>query len=154
MKCKDIMTPEPQLCLPFEPVIKAARIMKEWDCGVVPVVEDMEGRRLVGIVTDRDLSVGVVAAGKIPEEVPVEECMTPDPYFCNAEDDLNGALYLMQKRQVRRVPVVDENGACCGMISLADVAMGVVAPPKMAELIKKISEPAQLQRQRRRKEAA
>ena len=97
--------------------------MKQHDVGSVPVVES--DKRLVGIVTDRDIVVKVVAAGRNPEQTPVKEAMTPNPVSCKEDDDLDYALKLMKERQVRRMPIVDGSGRLTGIIAQADVATRV-----------------------------
>ena len=91
----------------FESVTKVASLMKQHDVGSVPVVESDS---LVGIVTDRDIVVKVIAAGRNPEQTSVKDAMTPNPVCCSEDDDLEQALKLMKERQVRRMPIVDSSG--------------------------------------------
>ena len=141
MKCKDIMTPSPHVCSPQSVSIEAAKIMRDEDIGIVPVVEN--GQKLIGVVTDRDLCLGVVAEGKHPREVKVSDCMSQELLTCKPEDDVRKAQELMQEYQVRRIPVVDDQGRIVGMIAQADIALKVEKPNEVTETVKNISKPAQ-----------
>src|SRR5207302_8122084 len=123
MKCKDIMTKDPVCCLPGDTVDQAAQLMKDEDVGPVPVVADQQTKRLLGIVTDRDLAVKVVAEARQISAVPVEEVMTLNPVTCHADDDLQDAIDAMEKHQVRRIPVVVDNHQIVGITAEADIAI-------------------------------
>ena len=140
-KCADVMTKEPVCCLPSDTAVKAARLMRDSDVGPIPVVENEQTKRLVGIVTDRDLALKVVAEGRDPNAVKVEEVMTREPATCRAEDELQKAVRLMAERQLRRIPVVDEGGKIVGIIAQADVATKTEAPEKTASVVEEISKP-------------
>lgn len=117
------MTPQPECCTPDDSVIEVARVMEMRDVGVVPIVESQDTRRLVGVVTDRDLILRVVAQGRDPNVVVnVREVMTPEVVTCTPDDELLHVEDLMKKHQVRRVVVVDEQGAVVGIVSTADLA--------------------------------
>src|ERR1700756_5780281 len=109
MNCSEIMTKNPEFCLPSDPVSKAAKLMKSEDVGPIPIVSDKQTKKLEGIVTDRDLVVKVVAEDRDPKSTPIEAVMTDDVVTCKENDDLDKAIKLMQKYQVRRIPVVDRN---------------------------------------------
>ena len=153
-KCEDVMTKKPVCCVPADTVVKAARLMKESDVGPIPVVEDGQTKRLVGIVTDRDLALKVVAEGRDPNAVKVEEVMTREPVTCRAEDDLQKAVGLMAERQLRRIPVVDEAGRVVGIIAQADVATRTEAPEKTAGVVEEISKPSNEPEKGSRQQAA
>ena len=139
MRVKDIMTPEPYCCAIFEPVQNAARMMKEWDVGSLPVVADQHSWKLKGIVTDRDLCT-VLAEDKDAAMTPVEEVMTRDPATCGPEDDVDTCAKIMQEHQVRRVPVVDDLGNCIGIVAQADLALkGKLR--QVSETVAEISKP-------------
>ena len=140
-KCADLMTKEPVCCLPTDTAARAAQLMKDADVGPIPVVENEQSKRLVGIVTDRDLALKVVAEGRDPNAVKVEELMTREPVTCRAGDDLHEAVSLMAARQLRRIPVVDEGGKIVGIIAQADVATRTEAPEKTAGVVEEISKP-------------
>lgn len=118
MKVRDIMTRDPATLAPKATLGEAATLMKQHDCGSVPVVE---GGRLVGIVTDRDIVVRVIAAGKDPKSVPVSEAMTADPVTVSPDLGIDEAQRVMADRQVRRLPVV-EDGRLVGLVVIGQVA--------------------------------
>ncbi len=120
---KSVMTPLPECCTPDDSVIEVARVMEMRDVGIVPIVESQDTRKLVGVVTDRDLILRVVAQGRDPNVVVnVREVMTPEVVTCTPDDDLFQVEDLMKKHQVRRIVVVDESGAAVGIVSTADLA--------------------------------
>jgi CBS domain-containing protein len=115
--------------------------MKQHDVGSLPVVESGTTRRLVGIVTDRDLVTKVVAGHRAVAEATVQDAMTPNPTSCREDDDFDRAVELMAERQVRRMPVVDADGRLSGIIAQADVATRVNADSRTGALVEAISEP-------------
>lgn len=137
--CGEVMTKDPVCCLPVDTVDHVAQLMTTEDVGSLPVVENFQTRRLVGIITDRDLTVQVVAEGRDSKGTLVEEVMTKEPAACHAEDDLEQALDAMATYQVRRIPVVDANGQIIGIITQADIATRIEAPQKTAEVVEEIS---------------
>lgn len=140
--CRDVMTADPVCCLGNETVDKAAQVMKNEDVGPVPVVESRESGRLIGIVTDRDLALKVVAPGRDSRSTKIEEVMTRNPMACHAEDDLQMALNAMAEYQVRRIPVVDRDNVIVGIIAQADVATRAENPRQTAQVVEEISKPA------------
>ena len=139
MKCSEIMTKDPVCCLPGDTVDKAAQLMKTEDVGPIPVVTDRQTKRLVGIVTDRDLALKVVAEALDAKTTTVEEVMTTGVVACRPDDDIQKALDAMEGHQVRRIPVVDDNDQIIGIIAQADVATRVNQPKKTAEVVGEIS---------------
>src|SRR5438477_2239459 len=107
MLCREIMTPNPEYVLPSDPVMKAAQLMKSEDVGPIPIVKDKDGKKLAGIVTDRDLAIKVVAEARDPKTTSVEEVMSQSLVTCKENDDVRQVLELMERHQVRRIPVVD-----------------------------------------------
>lgn len=142
MKCKLIMTKDPVCCLPGDSVDQAAQLMIDEDVGPIPVVADQKTKRLLGIVTDRDLAVKVVAPARHIPSVTVEEVMSRNPVTCHADDDLQLAVEAMEKHQVRRIPVVDDNNRIIGIIAQADIATRAHEPETTAEVVEEISKSA------------
>jgi CBS domain-containing protein len=116
---RDAMTSNPSNVEMSAPVIEAAKLMKSEDVGSIPVTE---GDRLVGIVTDRDIAIRVVAEGKDVQTVTVGEIASRDLVTVDPQQDLDEALRLMAQHQVRRLPVVEEDGRLVGILAQADVA--------------------------------
>ena len=137
MKVKDIMTQDPATLGPDATLGESAMLMKQEDCGSIPIVED---GRLVGIVTDRDIVVRAIAVGKDPKKTRISEVMSADPITVSADDDVEAAERIMRERQVRRLPVV-EDGKLVGILVTAQLARNE-SEREMGEMIKEISEPA------------
>lgn len=116
---RDVMTSNPQSLESGSSAVEAARIMRDEDTGIVPVVE---GDRLIGTVTDRDITVRVVAEGKDPNSATVGEISSRELVTIDPHQDLDEALVLMARHQVRRLPVVEEDGKLVGIVAQADVA--------------------------------
>jgi CBS domain-containing protein len=145
MKCSEVMTREPACCEPGDSVRRVAEVMKREDVGSVPVVESKDSRRLVGIVTDRDLVVKVMAGGGSPDAT-VRDAMTANPTAVSEDDDVQRAVSAMKERQVRRMPVVDRDGRLTGIIAQADVATRVNRDETTGELVEAISEPGSIRK--------
>jgi CBS domain-containing protein len=118
----------------------AARTMKANGVGALPVVSDPLDRKLEGIVTDRDLCCGIVAAAKFADATKIADLMTRKPITCAPENTLEDCEELMQKHQVRRLPVIDKEGRCIGMIAQADIALHA-ASAEVARTLMEISKP-------------
>ena len=139
-KCNEVMTKDPVCCLPNDSVAKAAELMQSENIGSIPVIENKQNQKLVGIVTDRDLALKVVAGALDARSTTVEMVMTPDVVTCHADDDLQKALDAMAEHQLRRIPVVDNDNRIVGIIAQADVATRADQPEKTAEVVKEISQ--------------
>jgi CBS domain-containing protein len=139
-KCNEVMTKDPVCCLPNDSVAKAAELMKSEDIGSIPVIENEQTQELVGIVTDRDLALKIVAEGLDATSTKVHAVMTHKVVTCHADDDLQKALDAMAKHQLRRVPVVDTKNRIVGIIAQADVATRVDEPEKIGEMVREISQ--------------
>ena len=138
-KCKTIMTKDPVCCLPSDGVAKVAKMMKEENFGSIPVIENEQTRKLLGIVTDRDLAIKVVAEGRDVKTSKISEVMTQKVVTCRAKDGIKKAMKRMSKNQLRRILVVNKNHEILGVIAQADVATRIGKPKKIASLVKKIS---------------
>jgi CBS domain-containing protein len=136
MKVRELMTKQPATVKPDATLGEVATLMKQEDCGSIPVVE---GGRLVGIVTDRDIVVRGIAAGKDPKSQRVSEVMSADPVAIGPNDDVSDAETVMGARQIRRLPVV-EDGKLVGILVTAQIAR-VGSERKTGETLKEISEP-------------
>jgi len=144
MKVTEIMTRNPVCCWPSSSTLSAALLMQETDTGVVPVIQDPFTPILVGVFTDRDLCLHVVAAGRDPSSTWIDGCMTRDPVCCSEQDDVSLALDLMKTNQIRRLPVVNEKHEVTGMLSLGDlVRKAGIKASVIGEVLQKICEPAQ-----------
>ena len=139
-KCNEVMTKDPVCCLPNDSVAKAAELMQSENIGSIPVIENKQSQKLVGIVTDRDLALKIVAKGREAKSTKVEVVMTHKVVTCRADDDLQKALDAMAEHQLRRIPVVDNNNKILGIIAQADVATRADQPEKTAEMVKEISQ--------------
>jgi CBS domain-containing protein len=122
MQVKDIMTKSPACCTTDSNLQEVARLMVEHDCGESPVVESLQSMKLVGVITDRDITCRAVAEGKNPLEMTAGDCMSSPCVTVTPETSVEDCCQVMEGNQVRRVPVVDENGACCGIVAQADIA--------------------------------
>jgi CBS domain-containing protein len=116
---RDLMTTDPRSLAGGSSVIEAARLMRDDDVGVIPVVED---GKLVGTLTDRDITIRVVAEGRSPDNTTVGEIASRDLVTVDPQQDLDEALRLMARHQVRRLPVVEEDGKLVGIVAQADIA--------------------------------
>jgi len=140
VKIQELMTRDPRCVSPDASVSEAARIMKDENVGIVPVVEG-GSRRLVGVVTDRDIAVRVVAAGR-DGSTPVRDVMSAGEIATvRPEDDTDRAMDTMAREQVRRIPVVDERGTLVGIVAQADVVRKAPNDKKSERTVEQISEP-------------
>jgi CBS domain-containing protein len=137
MICKDVMTPEVESICQEANVMEAAQMMQRLNVGVLPVVDD---GKLTGVVTDRDITVRAIAAGKDPKEATVKETMTPNLIVCYEEQGLDEAARLMEDQQVRRLLVVNRNKELVGVLSLGDLAKSRSDDHTAREALKGVSE--------------
>jgi len=114
--------------------------MKSKDIGPIPIIDSVQTKKLVGILTDRDLALKIVADGRNPKSTKAEEVMTREVVTCRAEDDLQNALDAMSGHKLRRIPVIDINRRIVGIIAQADVATRVDEPEETAAMVRKISQ--------------
>lgn len=142
MKCNEVMTDNPACCLPGDSARDAARVMRRERMGPVPVVSDDRTRELIGIVTERDLAIKVVAELRDPNNTIVSDVMTSTIVVCREDDDLSSAIAAMEEHQIRRIPVIDHGGRIVGIISQADIATRVYKTQNTVETVKEISRAA------------
>ena len=141
MRVKDIMSEDPACCTPDANLKDVARLMVENDCGCIPVVENEGSMKPVGVVTDRDITCRCVAEGKNPLDMTAGEVMSSPVVTVDQEESVDDCCALMEENQIRRVPVVDSRGGCCGMVAQADLALKT-EEQKMAEVVQEVSRPA------------
>lgn len=142
MEVREIMTSDPGVCCLDQTIKEAAQMMVECNCGAIPVVDSLESKRMVGIITDRDLAVRAVALGLDPMWTRVSACMSVDITHVHPGSSVEEVERIMENLQVRRVPVVDENDVVCGMVSMADIALSRPGG-NAAQLVQELSKPAQ-----------
>ena len=145
MRVQDIMTKDVSFCNPGTNAAAATEIMWTRNCGALPIVE---GGRVVGMVTDRDLLIALGTRNRNASELTVGEVMSQDLSVCAPDDDVRDALKMMAERQLHRLPVVDKDGALKGILSLDDIALRAETDGLSKDLLKTMK--AICDRQRRR----
>ena len=142
MRIRHVMTKDPSCCVPSDSAVRAAKIMRDERAGIVPIIENEQSQRIIGVVTDRDLCMNVVAEGRDPATVTVQECMTTKVVTCSPDDSIEKVTELMRENQIRRVPVVNDRGELQGIVALADVVeRGNVKTTQTHETLKQVSAP-------------
>ena len=121
MKVKEVMTPNPTAIWLTESLADAAQLMWENDCGVLPIIKD--GRKVIGLITDRDICMATAIKQANPSEISVEEVMTGQVYSVKSEVDVAAALQAMQEHRIRRLPVVSADGELEGILSMNDIVL-------------------------------
>jgi len=138
MTVLDVMAKSPAVATMETAIGEIARMMAEQDCGAIPVVESKDAPKPIGIITDRDIVIRLVAEGKNPLDAQARDAMTNSVATVSPGMSLEVAANVMEQNQVRRVPVVDDNGNIIGIVSQADIALN--APEQTAELLREVSE--------------
>lgn len=141
MKAQDIMTKNPSCVTPETSLRDAARIMKEQDVGLVPVVERKGSKRVVGLITDRDMAIRVVAEGREVEGCVVRDVMSRDVMTLRADTVVDEVMRVMGEEQVRRIPIVDERDELVGIVAQADVVRHANDDSMAERAVEKISKP-------------
>ena len=136
MRVDDIMSRDPVCVGPQTILREVAEKMVEYDCGEIPIC-DAAGKP-IGVITDRDIVCRVVAKGKNPSAVTASECMSEPVVVVNEDTKLEDVMAVMEENQIRRVPVVDGTGCCCGIISQADVALSA-KESQVGEMVREVS---------------
>ena len=142
MRVRDVMTRDPVCCTPDTSLAAAARLMVDCDCGALPVVGDLSGRMPLGVITDRDIVTRVIAQGRDPAMLTVRDCMTAPAITILADTKLHECVEMLELCQIRRVIVVDDTGACVGMVAQADIALHA-SKRETGDLVRAVSKPAQ-----------
>lgn len=141
MQARDIMTKKPVSVTPDTLIDSAARLMKDQDVGMLPVVKGADSSTLVGVITDRDIAIRHVAEGHPGKTCPVREAMTERVTTCRPDTDVNDVMAVMGKERVRRVPIVDERGSLVGVVAQADIARRVDDAKATGHTVEQISKP-------------
>jgi CBS domain-containing protein len=139
MRIKEIMTYDPVCCTPETSLRDVARMMLDCDCGEIPVVDNSTNLRPVGVITDRDIVCRAVALDKNPLQMTAKECMSAPCVAVDPETTIDECCRILEEKQIRRLPVVDEQG-CCGIVSLADIAAHKLRD-QLAEVLEEVSQP-------------
>lgn len=137
MKVSELMTKNPATAMPSSGLSEVAKMMRDCDCGAIPIVEN---DKVVGVITDRDITIRVIADNKNPQDVKVGDVMSKQIVTARVGDDVREVANMMEKHKVRRVPVVDEQGKCVGIVSQADIALNT-NDRTTGDLVQKVSEP-------------
>jgi CBS domain-containing protein len=120
--CDEVMTADPTFCVPSDTAKRAAQLLRDLNVGAIPVCESAVSKKLIGILTGRDLVRKVVAEGRDSEATLVNDIMTTEVFACRPDDHINCALETMERQHVKRMPVVDQNQCLVGIIARVDLA--------------------------------
>ena len=140
MQVFEAMTPDVVRVTPETTLMEAARAMKDLDIGPLPVCQ---ADRLLGMITDRDITIRATAEGRDPRSTPVSDIMTSDAVCCHESDDVRTAAALMQQMQLRRLLVVNDDGRLVGIVSLGDLVLQTGDEKLAGRTLEKVSEPAE-----------
>jgi CBS domain-containing protein len=136
MKVSEIETQHPEAIAPEAEVMRAAQIMKRLDVGSLPVCE---GDVLIGLITDRDITIRSTAEGRDPRQTKVRDIMSPDPVCCYENQDIAECVELMERKQIRRLPVIDRGQRLVGIVSLGDLAIRSQNERLAGEVLNRVS---------------
>jgi len=142
MKAQEIMSKNPTCVTADTPLVEAARLMKTENIGVVPVVESTGSKRLVGVLTDRDIAIRAVAEGRDGATTSVGHVMSSSVRTSAPDDSVEDVMELMGREQVRRIPIVDDRGNLVGIVAQADIVLEARDNRKAEKTVEKISEPS------------
>ena len=135
-RIRDVMTPNPKTVTSEQSILEAARIMRDQDTGVVPVVD---GKRVIGLVTDRDIVVRAIADGKDCKDIRVSQVMTKNVRTVKDDAAVDEVLRIMSSEDIRRLPIVNEGNELVGIVSIGDVAMKTERDDKVGKVVENIS---------------
>ena len=138
MQVRELMSDHVICCTPDTNLKDVAKLMVEHDCGDIPVIQDRDGRKLIGVITDRDITCRAVAEGRNPLELTAQDCMSKPVVTVTPDTMLEDCCHTMERNQIRRVPVVDKRGACCGVVSQADIAR-VASEARAGQVLREVS---------------
>ncbi len=135
------MTKDPACCTPDTVLQRVAEMMVNNDCGEIPVVDNMASMKPIGTITDRDITCRTIAKGLNPLLMTAGQCMSTPCVTAKHETSLEDCCRIMEENQIRRIPIVDDDGACCGIVALADIAQKA-AEVEVGEVVKEVSKPS------------
>src|SRR5262245_8067371 len=138
MKISEVMTKNPAHCFDTTTLVDVAKMMAEFDCGSIPVVDAPDTKKPIGTITDRDITIRTITHNKNPLTMVAGEVMTPNPVTVQEDATFAEACEAMEKAQIRRILVVDKDGACCGIVAQADIAVKADGR-ETAALVKEVS---------------
>ena len=138
MQVSDIMTDSPAYATPDTSLQVIAQMMVENDCGCIPIVESNDTKSPIGMITDRDIVIRTIAENRNPMDLQAEDIMTGGIVTVSPDTDVEECCNLMESKQIRRVAVVDNNGALCGMVAQADIAINATTD-QAAEVVQEVS---------------
>ena len=141
MKVQDVMSRNPASVTPGATIREAAQLMQREDTGIIPVVDEQANKRLVGVVTDRDIAIRVVAEGRDGGTRVSEVMSTSRLATCAPDDDVDDAMEAMANEQVRRIPIVDDRGSLVGIVAQADIVRKAHDGGRAEKTVRQISEP-------------
>ena len=134
------MSSEPACCTSFTSLEDVAKMMIECDCGEIPVIDSEDSRKPIGVITDRDIVCRTVAQGLNPLHMTAGECMSEPCVTVTPDMSVDACCKVLEDNHIRRVPVVDAEGTCCGIVALADIALHA-RPNVTVEVVREVSEP-------------
>ena len=139
MQVKEVMTADPACCTSKTGLQEVAKLMVDNDCGEIPVVDNEKTRKPIGVITDRDIVCRTVAQGLNPLDLTVADFMSKPCVTVTPDMTVEECTRVLEQNKIRRVPVVDSDGSCCGIVAQADIALR--AREKVAQVVKEVSEP-------------
>jgi CBS domain-containing protein len=140
MQVREVMTADPACCTADTSLPAVARMMIDNDCGEIPVVDNAHSNVPIGVVTDRDIVCRTIANGLNPLDLTAADCMSKPIVTVTPDISIEVCCRIMEEKRIRRVPVVDERGTCCGIVALADIAREI-GKRVAGEIVKEVSEP-------------
>jgi CBS domain-containing protein len=141
MKIRAAMTPNPVCCVPTDNAQRVAKMMCDENVGSIPVVADQDSRKLIGVITDRDLCCAVIANGLDARATSIEKFMTQNPVTCREGENVENCERLMQEHQIRRIPILDAQDRVIGIVAQADLALKD-KPERVSKTVAEIAEPS------------
>jgi CBS domain-containing protein len=143
MRIAEVMTTDVEVIDSYAPLTEAAAKMKTLDVGLLPICD---GDKLIGTLTDRDITVRGIAEGYDPSDTKVSDIMSTDLAYCFEDEEIEKALSLMEDRQIRRLPVLDREKRLIGIVSLGDLAVHAGQKERLGKTLEEVSQPATLRR--------